>query len=223
MIDTGSIPDGGIIYVLTNEAMPNLVKIGKTSGDGVERRVAELSRATGVPLPFRVAVARRVHDAALVERGILIVLGAHRINPAREFFEIEAFRVVALVNTYQGTDLTPQVEAAAEREIERAEPGSLAAENNFRKRRPPLNFEEMGVPIGAQLHHIESGETAEVVGPRRVRFRGEVMSLSKAHRVATGIEYPTAPTPHWTYEGRNLREIYAETYPSVSDETDADA
>ena len=57
----------GIVYVLTNEAMPGIVKIGRTSGDTVERRVAELSRATGVPLPFRVAVARRVHDAVKVE------------------------------------------------------------------------------------------------------------------------------------------------------------
>lgn len=44
-----------IIYVLTNDAMPGLIKIGRTSGESVERRVAELSRATGVPLPFKVA------------------------------------------------------------------------------------------------------------------------------------------------------------------------
>jgi hypothetical protein len=48
----------GIVYVLTNEAMPHMVKIGRTSGGGVDRRVAELSRATGIPLPFKVAVAR---------------------------------------------------------------------------------------------------------------------------------------------------------------------
>lgn len=47
-------PGGGIIYVLTNDAMPQMVKIGRTSGASVERRVAELSRAIGVPIPFRV-------------------------------------------------------------------------------------------------------------------------------------------------------------------------
>jgi len=35
----------GIVYVLTNEAMPGIVKIGRTSGDTVERRVAELKGA----------------------------------------------------------------------------------------------------------------------------------------------------------------------------------
>ena len=140
--------DGGIVYVLTNEAMPNLVKIGKTSGEGVDRRVAELSRATGVPLPFRVAVARRAHDAGLVEKALHTAFGPDRVNPAREFFEIEVHRVVVLINAFPGEDVTPQVEQAAEREIERSEPGAFAAERSFRQRRPPLNFESLAAYRG---------------------------------------------------------------------------
>src|SRR3990167_3796148 len=188
MIDMGQqepTKDGGIIYVLTNEAMPNLVKIGKTSGDGVERRVAELSRATGVPLPFRVAIARRVHDASLIERALHTAFGPDRVNPAREFFEIEVIRVIALIRSYPGTDLTPQVERAAELEIEKDEPGAFAAETKFRKRRPPLNFVEMGIPIGALLTHDETGETAEVIAPRRVLCRGQDLSLTAALRLIT--------------------------------------
>ena len=40
----------GSVYVLTNPAMPNMVKIGKTTRD-VELRLADLY-STGVPLPF---------------------------------------------------------------------------------------------------------------------------------------------------------------------------
>jgi hypothetical protein len=40
-----------IVYVLTNEAMPGLVKIGLTT-DSVEARLTQLSSHTGVPLPF---------------------------------------------------------------------------------------------------------------------------------------------------------------------------
>ncbi|NBO92714.1 MAG: GIY-YIG nuclease family protein, partial [Planctomycetia bacterium] len=40
-----------IVYVLTNEAMPGLIKIGLTS-DSVESRLTSLSSHTGVPLPF---------------------------------------------------------------------------------------------------------------------------------------------------------------------------
>jgi hypothetical protein len=50
-----------IVYVLTNEAMPGLVKIGRTT-DGVEARISQLSVATGVPLPFECYYAAEVPD-----------------------------------------------------------------------------------------------------------------------------------------------------------------
>jgi hypothetical protein len=40
-----------IVYVLTNEAMPGLVKIG-LSTDSIEIRLTQLRSHTGVPLPF---------------------------------------------------------------------------------------------------------------------------------------------------------------------------
>ncbi|WP_298127162.1 GIY-YIG nuclease family protein [Brevundimonas sp.] len=213
----------GIVYVLTNEAMPGLVKIGRTSGETVERRVAELSRATGVPLPFRVAVARRVHDAAKVERALHVAFGRQRVNPSREFFTAEAFRLVELVNAFPGTDLTPETEAAVEREIEKVEPGAYAAERSFeqKKRRPPLNFEEMGIVIGSVLTHTRTGETAEVVEPKKVVFRGEVMSLTRAQQVVTSAPYAVQPGRHWTTDGgRTISDHYEETYP-LHEETEA--
>jgi hypothetical protein len=47
MADTGS----QIVYVLTNPAMPGLVKIGKTTQVEVEERMKQLY-GTGVPVPF---------------------------------------------------------------------------------------------------------------------------------------------------------------------------
>ena len=43
--------DEGIVYVLSNEAMPGLVKIGLTQRSELEVRLNELY-STGVPLPF---------------------------------------------------------------------------------------------------------------------------------------------------------------------------
>lgn len=56
--------------------MPGPIKIGRTSGESVDRPVAELSRATGVPLPFKVAVARAVHDAHAIERALPVAFGS---------------------------------------------------------------------------------------------------------------------------------------------------
>ncbi|MBM6577874.1 GIY-YIG nuclease family protein [Microvirga sp. SRT01] len=208
------IENGGIIYVLTNDAMPNIIKIGRTSGEGVERRVAELSRATGVPLPFKVAVARTVHDAKVVERALHIAFGPDRVNPAREFFAIHADRAIALINAFPGDDLTPQTERAVEREVEASEPGTLAAAERYeRRRRPPLNFIEMGVPIGSTLSHVLTGEEVEVVEPKRVRFRGEIVSLTKAQQIVSGAAYAVAPGQHWAFEGVTISVLYDATYP----------
>ena len=40
-----------IVYVLRNEAMPNLIKIGKTKRKDLQARMSELY-STGVPFPF---------------------------------------------------------------------------------------------------------------------------------------------------------------------------
>lgn len=56
-----------IIYVLINEAMPGLVKIGWTSG-GVESRISQLSGGSGVPLPFECHFAAEVKDARILEK-----------------------------------------------------------------------------------------------------------------------------------------------------------
>ena len=40
-----------VVYILTNEAMPGLIKIGYTDKT-IEKRMKELSRHSGVPLPF---------------------------------------------------------------------------------------------------------------------------------------------------------------------------
>jgi hypothetical protein len=212
MSDT--MQDGGIVYVLSNAAMPNMIKIGRTSGEGVGRRVAELSRATGVPLPFKVEVARTVHDAVLVERALHVAFGPDRVNPAREFFSIDPFRAIAVINAFPGEDVTPQTERAVERAVEKNEPGSIAAVQRFvSKRRPPLNFLEMGVPIGAVLIHPETGQQATVIEAKKVSLDGEPMSLTRALRTITGADYDVQPGRYWTHEGTSIHDLYECAYP----------
>ena len=210
----------GIVYVLTNDAMPQMVKIGRTSGEGVERRVAELSRATGVPLPFKVAVARVVYDARVVERALHVAFSPDRVNPAREFFSIAPERAIAIINAFPGQDLTPQSELAVEQAVEACEPGTLAAVREFeKKRRPPLNFTEMGVPMGSLLVHIATGETVEVVEPKKVRHRGDVVSLTRAQQIVSGADYAVAPGRHWSFNDVLISTLYEATYPaSVPDD-----
>ena len=99
-----------IVYVLTNPAMPGIVKIGMTERNDVQRRMAELY-STGVPLPFECLIARQIEDkeAAKVENALHTAFDPSRINPSREFFQIEPEQVEALLQVMPGQDVTPRV------------------------------------------------------------------------------------------------------------------
>ncbi|MEN9418825.1 MAG: hypothetical protein RI988_2445 [Pseudomonadota bacterium] len=92
------------IYVLTNAAMPGLLKIGWTSRDPQER-ANELSSSTSIPTPFIVELAIRVTSGYESERRIFDALRDHRHTGNREFFRIEvqhaAKRVLELIAPHE--------------------------------------------------------------------------------------------------------------------------
>lgn len=80
----------GIVYVLTNAAMPGLVKIGKTSRGSVDARLSELY-STGVPVSFECAFAGRTEDKHKVEKAFHHTFGPYRINPTKEVFSSSCY------------------------------------------------------------------------------------------------------------------------------------
>jgi hypothetical protein len=78
----------GIIYLLINPAMPNLIKIGFTTQEDIKIRMSQIY-SSGVLLPFECIYAAKVMDHDKVEKALHIAFGPSRINPKREFFEIE--------------------------------------------------------------------------------------------------------------------------------------
>ena len=198
----------GIIYVLTNEAMPGLVKIGKTTQDKPQVRMDQLY-TTGVPVPFDCAIAMRVEDPSAIEQALHIAFGPQRINARREFFTIAPEQAIAIIRQLGSEDVTPQVSA----ENQTISEEERASSQRLRTRRPNLNFAEMNIPTGATLVSIETGREVIVVDERHVSLDDDVMYLTKATSILLNLDYSIQPSPHWTYEGRNLREIYNETYP----------
>jgi hypothetical protein len=80
-------PAVGRVYVLSNKAMPGLLKIGYTMNT-VEGRVKELSSSTGVPSEFIIEYQVECRDAASVEALVHESLINSRHNNSREFFSI---------------------------------------------------------------------------------------------------------------------------------------
>ena len=80
----------GCVYILKNEAMPGLIKIGYTTRTA-ETRADELYEGiTGVPMPFEVAHEYPCDEPEKLEREIHRKLTPHRINQYREFFKYPA-------------------------------------------------------------------------------------------------------------------------------------
>jgi len=199
-----------IVYVLTNPAMPGLVKIGYTTQEEAGRRIAQLY-TSGVPVPFTIEFACRVERAAEVEKALHTAFSPNRINPKREFFRIEPEQAIAILQLLHTEEATQQV---IEQPTELDEQSLIAAEQ-LRLRRPNFNFDEMGIPVGSELKSVKNDMIVTVVGPKKVRLGEDEMSLTAATRQALALEYSVAPGPLWTYQGRLLSDIYDATYGEV--------
>ena len=213
------------VYVLTNPAMPDLVKVGRTTNDP-HQRVANLSAATGVPLPFELELVIKVADATVYESALHNLLEGSRVNPKREFFaiDVEDLRTVLsecghdVTGSFVGLQAPPPEGPLSEGamvavpEIEPITQADIEAGKLWRKRRPNLNFHDLGIPTGSELECKYPGPDGEpqvaiVMAPKRVQFRGEEVSLSRATQLALDTTNQVAPKPYWTFEGRTLQEI----------------
>ena len=204
----------GIVYVLTNPAMPGMVKIGQTTNE-ITNRMNELN-TTGVPLPFDCLFACEVDDCKIVENSLHKAFYPYRVNPRREFFEIDPEQAIVILRLFSKKDVTPSIKEELARGLTAIE---KEASEQFIKRRPPLNFTEMGIPKGAKLSLSFGDVSAEVyvTSDRKVRINDgeEEKSLTQITREVLGLDYNIQPTRYWSYEGKSLNAYYNETYSYV--------
>jgi hypothetical protein len=102
MAATPSTP--GWVYILTNPALPGMVKVGLTTRSLTER-AAELTAASGVPLPFVVAWGRAVTDCAYVEKAVHRMLDDRRVSGKREFFRCDVATARQVIEAAAGAKL----------------------------------------------------------------------------------------------------------------------
>lgn len=205
-----------IIYVLTNPAMPGLIKIGITGQADVEARMRQLY-TTGVPVPFECNYACKVAEANEAEKALHFAFGDSRVNPNREFFRISPERVIAILKLLQTEEVTNQVSEEIESETD-PEDRKSGERLKSKTRRPNLNFEELGISVGSILKFRDGDDEVKVIGDRKVEYKGEAVSLTAATRRILGHadDYPLQPSPYWSFEGRRLIDIY-EAYHSEDD------
>jgi hypothetical protein len=186
-----------IIYVLINEAMPNYVKIGRTTN--LEQRIRSLD-TTSVPLPFECFYACTVKDAAFVEKQLHDAFLDHRVRSSREFFEISPERAVSALKLAELENITPKNDFVESQEDQQAL-------NQARTKRSVFNFKMVDIPIGAELTFArDENIKAKVIDNRSIELDGEVISLSGAAQKILGVDWPAQGTIYWMYDGETLDE-----------------
>jgi len=75
------------VYVLENQSMPRMLKIGYTKND-VDLRAEQLSKSTGVPTPFDVVYTYSCFNGERIEKEVHKIFKKKRVRGEREFFYV---------------------------------------------------------------------------------------------------------------------------------------
>jgi hypothetical protein len=193
------------VYILINEAMPGYTKIGWTD-QRVEERMRQLD-TTGIPLPFECYFAVEVDAAQAIERDLHEAFADRRVRKNREWFEIDPERVAAALKPVLrlgGRDITPRDDVVETEEDSRAL-------QHAREKRANFNFEMVKIPPGSVLTFTQKeNENAIVVDNKKIRFRNQETSLSRAALVLLqemGYGWTQVQGPrYWEFEGETLSE-----------------
>jgi len=202
----------GFVYILKNEAMPGIYKIGVTGREELDARIDELYIGkTNIPLPFQCVFACRVKNYKDVEKIIHNAFMDSRVNPNREFFTVEPDRVIPLLKHLQIDDVTVDINKKIDQQIDS---NDLEAIKNVVRKRPKFNFVEMGIPIGSKitLNDSDNPVEVEVIEERKVRYNGTDYWLSTLTSELLKLNYNVPPLRYWRYKGSLLTEYYVETY-----------
>ena len=203
------------VYILKNEAMPGMYKIGVTGRDDLDERISELYNGkTNVPLPFDCVFACKVENYKSVEKIIHNAFQDSRVNPNREFFTVNPDRVIPLLKHLQIEDATINVNDKINETITEIDKD---ANVNYTKKRPNFNFIEMGINIGEKIVFSKDDNPVEVtvISEKLVKYNDIEYTLTKLTSELLGINYSVRPMLYWKYRGKYLHEYYNETYTEI--------
>jgi len=194
-----------IVYILTNEAMPDTIKVGIT--DNLDRRVRELDN-TSTPLPFECYYAVEVENASVIEKKIHEGLDDKRIRQNREFFNAtpeQAKAILEIAEVMGGKNVTPTEDIVET-------PQDKQALDTARKKRSKFNFGMVNIEPGTILEFVKDKTiTCEVIDDSKIKFRGEVTSLSASANTVLhemGYDWEQAHGPKfWMHQGKSLRDL----------------
>ena len=196
--------NAGIVYILSNPAMEEYIKIGWTNGDSVkdvQDRMRQLD-STGVPRAFNCEYAAIVKDPYKIEQALHTAFGDFRVRANREFFEnVAPFRVKAVLELFCIREVTPGVATDELVPVVDDVPEKAARAERFK-------FSMAQVPLDAVLQWaddptieckvIDENNHIEYQG-KRYTISGLARDLKPGWKSAQGSKY-------WLYKEETLQE-----------------
>lgn len=90
---------------------------------------------------------------------------------------------------------------------------SKLASENLKKKRPRLRFDDLTIPVEAELNYTRGDASVQVVdGGTTVRYQDEVHSITTLTQQLLGYTTRVSAQLYWTYKDRLLSEIYNEVH-----------
>ncbi len=192
--------DKGFIYIMTNPSFKDMVKIGFATD--VEARRKSLS-TTALPYEYEVyatyETSGNIEDKKL-HKMIDILNPDLRVKKNREFYVMspeKAYELLESIATISGTR-------------EKLKKAKMITSKKQIVRKPPVNFSECNIPIGAKLVFVDDPSVVvTVVSDRKVQYKDEITSLSA---ISDSIKGYSTPGPQFfTYNGKTITDIAKET------------
>lgn len=197
----------GIIYILTNDSMPGLIKIGSTKD--IKERLKSLDK-TGVPTPFKLYYAIEIENYKQKERQLHQGYAKDRVRVNREFFRIEPENATAMLKALGGREIDNTYI-----DISIDETGNMISTDLYDDRlpaKPITTFEMLNIPIGTKLHFTRNENiVCEVYDNRKVKYQDNIYSLSQLSSEILIKKYSWKGKnvngfQFWKYEGEILTD-----------------
>ena len=188
----------GYIYIMTNPALVNMVKIGYAQN--VEERRKQLS-TTALPYEYEVYATYETNgnlEDKKLHQLIDDLNSDLRVSKNREFY------VMTSEQAYQLLEAIAIISGSTQRLKKIKQPHI----NNVK--RLPIDFIKYGIPKGAELIYTENHDIkVTVVNNYKVKYKDELTSLSAIVKQLKG--YNVAGLSYFTYNGKLITEIADET------------
>ncbi len=206
----------GVIYILTNPAFPEYIKIGYAGN--LEDRLKHLNRSETIPFAFRVYAIYEV-ESKLTDRELHKLIDT--LNPDLRTVEtfdgrqrVKEFYAMSAEDAYLLLECIAKISGTQDRLKRMAPEGhevfdaQLAEENREIARRGPFRFSECKIPFGSELLFVDDPEIkVTVVDDRHIQYNGQETSLSRLAQDIKGFDHPVQGTLWFTYNGERLADI----------------